>query len=73
MAHFKTITEKEACQLIGRLEFGEYLQEDIGKFLVPMAEGTFTAIDNTEDDYWIEHFNTRFGAVRWLLETDKEV
>jgi len=72
MAHFKTITEKEANELIGRLENIPYPKEDIGKFLVPVSGGTYVAIDNTEDDYWIEDFNTRFGAVRWLLETDKE-
>jgi len=69
---FKTITEKQAWELLNRNEAGIYPKEDLGQFLITNEDGTFSAISNSIECIWLLDFKTRFEAVRWLLETDKE-
>jgi len=71
--HIKTITVKEAHELLKRYSGGYLGEDDRGRFLVAESDGTFTAIDNSTGDCWTEDFKTRFEAVKYLYGIGREV
>lgn len=72
MEHFKTINTDQLYRLLKRFAKEEMAEPDNGKFLLPEADGTFTAIDNTTWNMYMENFKTRFEAVKYLVGEGKE-
>lgn len=70
-AHFKTITQEQARELILGWEMGAQPQADFGRFLVPESDGTYSAIDNSTGNCWTETFKTRFEAVKYLCGVEE--
>ena len=71
--HIKTITVKDAYELLKKHAVGSLKEEDKGRFLVHESNGSFTAIDNSTSSCWTEDFKTRFEAVKYLYGIGREV
>lgn len=72
MAHFRTITQEQAEELLLGYEMGAQPTKDFGRFLVAESDGTYTAIDNSTGKFETKEFKTRFEAVKYLVGEDKE-
>lgn len=49
---------------------GKYVNLPQTKFLVCYEDDTYTAVDNTTQDFWCEDFKTKEDAIKWLNNED---
>lgn len=49
---------------------GKYVNLPENKFLVCYEDDTYTAVDNTTQDFWCEDFKTKEDAIKWLKGND---
>jgi hypothetical protein len=70
MKDIQEITSAQAQAIFNSGKEGH--MEPRGWFIIPEADGTFTAIDNSGGCAWTEPFNTRDLAECWLALGDVE-